>query len=105
MMIEETATTNPSEETSTFGGASPLEEGRWMKLVEECVELVAELDEHMESFDAPRREVAGHVMLRLEEILGRSGVQIISNDATFDRARHGPFRPRQRRHRRRDAEP
>jgi molecular chaperone GrpE (heat shock protein) len=30
------------------------------------------------------------VILRLEEILGRSGVQIISNDAIFDRARHKP---------------
>ncbi len=70
--------------------ASPLEDGRWMKLVEECVEVVDELDDHMGSFDAPRREVAGHVILRLEEILGRSGVEIISNDAIFDRARHKP---------------
>ena len=70
--------------------ASPLEDKRWMKLVEECVEVVDELDEHMDNFDAPRREVARHVILRLEEILGRSGVELISNDATFDRARHKP---------------
>lgn len=61
-----------------------------MKLVEECVAVVDELDEHMGSFDPPRREVAGHVVLRLEEILGRSGVEVISNDAIFDRARHKP---------------
>jgi molecular chaperone GrpE (heat shock protein) len=61
-----------------------------MKLIEECVEMVDELDEHMESFEAPRREVARHVILRLEEILGRSGVEIISNDAIFDHARHKP---------------
>ena len=61
-----------------------------MKLVEECVEIVDELVEHMGSFDAPRQEVAGHVILRLEEILGRSGVEIISNDTIFDRARHKP---------------
>jgi hypothetical protein len=90
MMIKETTTTNPSEETSNLGGASPLEEGRWMKLVEECVEVVDELDEHMGSFDAPRREVARHVILRLEEILGRPGGVIISNDTIFDRARHKP---------------
>jgi hypothetical protein len=66
------------------------EDGRWIKLVEECVEVVDELDEHVGSFDAPRREVAGHVILRLEEILGRSGVQIISNDPVFDRTRHKP---------------
>ena len=61
-----------------------------MNLVEECVEVVDDLDEHMDSFDAPRREVAGHVILRLEEILGRTGVEIISNEAIFDRARHQP---------------
>jgi len=61
-----------------------------MKLVEECVEVLDELDEHVDSFDAPRREVAGHVIVRLEEILGRSGVEIISNEATFDRTRHKP---------------
>jgi molecular chaperone GrpE (heat shock protein) len=77
-------------ETSDPERANILEDERWMKLVEECVEMVEELDEHMESFDAPRREVARHVILRLEEILGRSGVEIISNDATFDRARHKP---------------
>lgn len=77
-------------ETSTTGPASPQEDRRWMKLVEECAELVDELDEHLSSFDVPRREVAGHVIQRLEEILGRSGVEVISNDAIFDRARHKP---------------
>jgi molecular chaperone GrpE (heat shock protein) len=77
-------------EISNLGGVNPIEDGRWIKLVEECVEMVDELDEHMGSFDAPRREVAGHVILRLEEILGRSGVEIISNEATFNRARHKP---------------
>ena len=77
-------------ETSSLGRASSQEEGPWMKLVEECVEVVDELDEHMGSFDAPRREVAGHVVLRLEEILRRSGVEVISDDAIFDRARHKP---------------
>ncbi len=32
--------------------------------------------------------VVGQVILCLEEILGWSGVEIISNDAIFDRARH-----------------
>ena len=77
-------------ETPNLEAASPPEDGRWMKLVEECVEVVDELDEHMGSFDPSRREVAGHVILRLQEILGRSGVEIISNDAIFDRARHKP---------------
>lgn len=69
---------------------SPLEDKRWMRLVEECVEVVDELDQHMDRFDAPRREVAKHVILRLEEILGRSGVEVISNETAFDRGRHKP---------------
>lgn len=77
-------------ETPNLERARPVEDGHWIKLVEECVEVVDELDKHMGSFDAPRREVAGHVLLRLEEILGRSGVEIISNDTVFDRARHKP---------------
>jgi molecular chaperone GrpE (heat shock protein) len=81
--------TSPTE-TSNLGRASSQEDGPWMKLVEECVEVVDELDEHMGSFDAPRREVAGHVILRFEEILRRSGVEVISDDAIFDRARHKP---------------
>jgi len=62
-----------------------------MMLVEECVEVVDELDDHMSSFDAPRREVARHAILRLEEVLGRSGVEVIENDRSFDRTRHKPI--------------
>ena len=82
--------TESQTESSNFGDVSPVEDGRWMKLVEECVEVVDELDEHMGDFDAPRREMAGHVILRLEEILERSGVEVISDEAIFDRARHKP---------------
>jgi len=81
----------PSDtETADLGHASRAEDGPWMKLVEECVEVVDELDEHMDSFDGPRREIARHVILRLEEILERSGVEVISDDAIFDRSRHKP---------------
>jgi hypothetical protein len=73
-------------------GAS-LENGAWTNLVEECVDLVDELDRHMAGFDPPRREVAGHVILRLQEILGRSGVEVISGEVTFDPNQHKPDRP------------
>lgn len=66
------------------------EDGPWMRLVEECVEVVDELDRHMNSFDAPRREVAEHVVLRMEEALERSGVEVISDEPIFDRSRHQP---------------
>lgn len=68
----------------------PLENRPWIKLVEECVELVDELDQHSRSFDGPRRELTEHVILRLEEVLERSGVEVISGEETFDRGRHKP---------------
>lgn len=72
------------------GPAGEADGGRWEKLVEECVEILDQLDGHMGGFDAPRREVAGHVISRLGEALARSGVEVISDEATFDRARHRP---------------
>lgn len=69
---------------------SPLEDERWLNLVRECVGMVDELDLHMSSFDAPRREVAEHAVMRLQEILARSGVEVISDERSFDRNRHKP---------------
>lgn len=68
----------------------PPENGSWIKLVEGCVDVVDELDEHSDGFDTSRRELASHVVLRLEEVLERSGVEIITGEPTFDRARHKP---------------
>ncbi len=95
----------PDGERVSLGTTSPLvaghpedgrwmklvEDGRWMKLVEECVEVVDELDRHISTFDAPRREVAEHVVLRIEEVLERSGVEVISDEPIFDRSRHQPI--------------
>ena len=49
--------------------AEPLDNRPWLKLVEENVALFDELDRHRADFDAPRREVADHVICRLQEIL------------------------------------
>jgi len=67
---------------------SPGQNGSWTKLVEDCVDVVDELDRHMSSFDPPRQEIATHVILRLQEILKRSGVEVISDDAAYDPNRH-----------------
>ena len=69
---------------------NPLENIAWVDLAEKCVELVEELDRQVANFDPPRRELADHVILRLEEVLERSGVEVISEDTTFDRRRHKP---------------
>lgn len=63
-------------------------DGAWEKLAEDCVDVVDELDRNMASFDPERQELADHVILRIEEVLERSGVDVISEDATFDSKRH-----------------
>jgi hypothetical protein len=68
----------------------PLDNRPWLKLVEESVTLFDELDRHRADFDAPRQEVADHVICRLQEILERCGVEPISGDGNFDRSRHQP---------------
>lgn len=66
----------------------PLDNTPWMNLVEKCVDLIDELDRLLESLDPPRQEMAEHVISRLQEVLERSGVNVISGDTQFDRSRH-----------------
>ncbi|HLJ35013.1 MAG TPA: hypothetical protein VKU38_15265 [Ktedonobacteraceae bacterium] len=67
-----------------------LDNTQWLALVEDCIEIFAELDRNYASFDASRQALARHVSLRIEEILGRSGVTIIQGETTFERHRHQP---------------
>jgi hypothetical protein len=67
---------------------SPPDNRRWIRLAEGCVEIIDELDQNADGFDAPRRELAEHVALRLEETLERSGVEVIKDEVNFDSARH-----------------
>jgi GrpE len=71
----------------------PASDERWLKLVEECVDLFDDLDKHLTNFDPPRQELAEHMLLQLQEILERGGVELIDNDTTFQRDRHQPERP------------
>jgi molecular chaperone GrpE (heat shock protein) len=73
-----------------------LHDDSWMELVEGCVEIIDELDRHMNPLDAPRREVDGQVVadvvvIRMEELLQRSGVDVISGEPIFDPRRHQPI--------------
>ena len=68
----------------------PSGDEHWIELAEGCVEVIDELDQNADGFDEPRRDLAEHVMLRLEEVLERSGVEVIVDDPVFDRARHRP---------------
>lgn len=70
----------------------PEGEEPWVKLVEDCVGVVDELDRHMASLDPRYQELADHVIFRLGEVLERSGVDVISDDTAFDSRRHRPER-------------
>jgi GrpE len=65
-----------------------LQNKQWLALVREDVKLFEELDELVPNFDVARREVAQHIQSRLEEILARSGVEVILHDQVFDPHRH-----------------
>ncbi len=65
----------------------------WLKLVEECVLLYNDLDQRLASFDPKRKEQAEYILLQLQEILERSGVELITDDTTFERRRHQPVQP------------
>ncbi|MHB1424410.1 MAG: hypothetical protein ACYC3I_14660 [Gemmataceae bacterium] len=69
-------------------GDDPLQNKPWLNLVEECVDLYDELDRLQPSLDASAQELADHCRCRLLEILERSGVSILAENATFDRGRH-----------------
>lgn len=86
----ESETAEPQKAESEALDGEPLENRPWLKLVEESVALFDELDRHRVDFDAPRQEVADHVICRLHEILERCGVEPISGGGPFDRNRHQP---------------
>jgi hypothetical protein len=71
----------------------PLDNKPWIKLAEECVELFDELDRQIKFFDPGRREIADHVCCRLQELLQRSGVELIAETAIFERTLHQPEIP------------
>lgn len=66
----------------------PLQNKPWLNLVEECVDLYDELDRLQPSLDASAQELTDHCHCRLLEILERSGVSILAENATFDRNHH-----------------
>jgi hypothetical protein len=70
----------------------PLDDKRWLGLVEGCVGIIDELEVHRSSFDPAAQELAEHLDFRFQEILERSGVTVIADEAMFDRGRHQPER-------------
>jgi hypothetical protein len=66
----------------------PQYDERWLHLAEECADLFDELDRLAPNVDAPRQEMIRHVKHRLQEILTRSGVELIDQDTAYDRSRH-----------------
>lgn len=67
---------------------SPLDNKAWLGLVEECVDLFDELDRYAPSMDGAGRELAQHIMARIQEVLARCGVSVIEGDNAFTRSDH-----------------
>lgn len=65
-----------------------LHDERWLHLAEECTDLFDELDRLAPNVDAPRQEMIRHMKYRLQEILTRSGVELIDQDTAYNRSRH-----------------
>jgi len=63
---------------------------RWLDLVEAMVTLLDELERHRPTVEATAKDMIDHFDLRVQEILERSGVVVISGESPFDRARHRP---------------
>jgi molecular chaperone GrpE (heat shock protein) len=76
--------------------AATLQE-TWEPLVERLVELYAELERNdaamtggADSGRGAASELSRHMRLRLQEVLARGGVTVLSDGERFDRARHEP---------------
>lgn len=87
--FSQTVAQSPLKEEPVSSKAD-LENGPWIGLVEDCVALIGEFDRHKISFDPQCQEIVDHTVLRLEEVLVRSRVEIISDEVDFDRNRHKP---------------
>ena len=82
----------PLQQTATqVQQQGTLENRSWLSLVEDNIAIYDELDRNMESFDEQSKQLGEHILLRLEEILERSGVSLIQGETTFDRHRHQPI--------------
>jgi hypothetical protein len=81
---------SPMTESLETEATGLLDNGPWLKLVEECVDMVDEFDRHLSRLDEPQRELAEHIISRVQEALERSGVEVIFTAEEFDRARHQP---------------
>jgi hypothetical protein len=85
------ATASPGPEVAARVEGHGLDNDAWLRLVEEDVDLIDELDRHRNGLDESGRAVADHVTSRLREVLERANVDVIEEDVGFDRLRHAPI--------------
>lgn len=90
--LADTHTSPLSPQNAPFRQDRPAVDEHWLKLVQECVDLYNDLDKRLASFDPSRHELAEYVLLQLQEILERCGVELIDGDTVFERSRHQPER-------------
>ena len=85
LAVRPEAVPHPETEFPSGGGIpeQPEEDRAWIGLARECVDLFDEMDRA-----AAGSIPADHVRSRLQELLERSGVDVIENDTVFQRTRH-----------------
>jgi len=71
----------------------PLDNKPWLDLAEDCLALFEEMDRNLEFFETPgERQLAEHVQARLQEILERTGLEVIDQEGASVRTLHQPER-------------
>jgi hypothetical protein len=73
--------------------ADPLNNSPWAKPLEECVAFSDELGRIRPCLDETGQDFAEDLSCRLQAMLERTGLAIISGGSTFDRYRHQPAPP------------
>ena len=72
----------------TAYGTDPLDNRSLVALIEDCVQLYDEIDTLVGKLKPAQQGIAGHVLLRLQEVMVRSGVGLIEGDTVFHYERH-----------------
>jgi|GEM_PF-3079040 len=78
----------PSTNTETIELQLPHEANT--EAAERCIFLYEELNRNLPQFDDDKRQLAEHILARLEEIALAAGATIIRDETIFDRTRHQP---------------
>jgi len=83
----------PTKSIDNDATSDPLDNKPWLDLAKDCLALFEEMDRNRDFFETQgERQLADHIGLRLQEILERSGLEVIDTGGPFGRNLHQPDR-------------